>query len=441
MCVVGCGYVGLVTASGFASLGHTVIGVERDPARLAALSSGRTPFYEPGLEEQVRENMAEDRLSFTSSYGLGVQGAEFIFLAVNTPVDEAGMVDLSDFWQAARELAGASLDRRPTVIVKSTVPVGTTQALAHFLRSQADGSQGWPVVASPEFLSEGNALRAFRECDRIVIGADDPDALAEVAFLYAAFDAPLIATDFSTAELIKYGSNAFLATKISFINELAHLCERAGAEVRTVASGIGMDPRIGASFLRAGVGFGGSCLPKDTRALARMARDRGIELSLLEAAIEANRRQREAVVLRLRETLGSLRNRTIALWGLAFKPNTADIREAPATSVVEALLEAGAAVQAYDPMANDAMRQCYPEAKYAPDALTAAEGADALVLLTDWNEFRSVDLAELRRRLQGDVLIDGRYIWEKEEVERAGLRYLTLAARSRREVETPALAA
>ena len=439
ICVIGCGYVGLVTAAGFASLGHTVFGIEQDGARLAALRSGRVPFYEPGLEQQVRENLARGRLTFSDEYREGVQDAGLVFLAVNTPAGEGGSVDLTNFWQAADELVRACEDHRPIVIVKSTVPVGTTQALADFLRGPAGGGRGWPVVASPEFLSEGDALRAFRESHRIVIGSDDPDALAETASLYAVLAIPIVATDFATAELIKYGSNAFLATKISFVNELAHLCEGAGADVRMVAQGMGLDPRIAPSFLRAGVGFGGSCLPKDARALARMARQAGAQLSLLEAALEVNRRQRQAVALRLREALGSLRGRRVALWGLAFKPNTDDVREAPAADVIEALLMGGAQVRAYDPMANDAMRQRYPEVLYAPDPLAAAEGADALVLLTEWEEFLAVDWAELRHRMRGNVLLDGRYAWERGAVECAGLRYLTLSGGPRYEARRPAL--
>jgi UDPglucose 6-dehydrogenase len=436
--VIGCGYVGLVTASGFATAGHSVIGVERDQLRLSALRCGRVPFYEPGVEEQVQENMARARLTFTDEYAAGLRSAEFVLLAVNTPVDEAGRVDLTDFWQAAGDMVRASANRRPTVIVKSTVPVGTTQALAAFLSRQAGGGRAWRVVANPEFLTEGSALRAFRQNHRVVIGSDDEDALEDVASLYATFEAPIIRTDSATAELIKYGSNAFLATKVSFINELAHLCERAGADVRTVARGMGLDPRIAPSFLRPGVGFGGSCLPKDARALARLARDESMELLLVEAAIEANLRQRRMVTLRLREELGSLEGRSVALWGLAFKPNTDDIREAPAGDIIEALLEDGAEVRAYDPIANDVMRQRHPEAVYAPDALSAARDSDALVLLTEWDEFRSIDFAELRRCMRGNVIIDGRYLWERGSVVRAGLRYLTLTPEAPKRAGAPA---
>ena len=435
ICVVGCGYVGLVTAAGFASLGHTVIGLERDHARLAALRSGRVPFYEPGLEEQVQENMTLERLSFTDDCAAAVEDAEIVALAVNTPVDEAGNVDLTDFWQAAEQLVRTSAEQRPIVIVKSTVPVGTAQALADFL-CQRVGVESWPVVMNPEFLSEGSAVRSFLQPDRIVIGSDDADALDEVASLNVTSEAPVVRTDFRTAELIKYGSNAFLATKISFINELAQLCERTGADVQTVALGMGLDSRIGPSFLRAGVGFGGSCLPKDTRALARMARDEEGELLIVEAAIEANLRRRQAVVLRLREALGSLDGKRIALWGLAFKPDTDDIREAPAAHIIEALVMAGAEVHAYDPLANEVMQRRNPKAIYAADALTAAHQADALVLLTEWEEFRFVDLTELCRRMRGKVVIDGRYLWDRESVERAGLSYLTLTAEAGREAQT-----
>ena len=427
ICVVGCGYVGLVTAAGFASLGHTVIGLERDHARLAALRSGRVPFYEPGLEEQMRENMTSARLTFTDDCAAAVNDAEFVALAVNTPVDETGKVDLTDFWQAADQLVRTSAERRPIVIVKSTVPVGTAQALADFLCQRA-GVESWSVVMNPEFLSEGSAVRSFLQPDRTVIGSDDEDALEEVASLNATSEAPVVKTDFRTAELIKYGSNAFLATKISFINELAQLCERTGADVRTVALGMGLDSRIAPSFLRAGVGFGGSCLPKDTRALARMARDEEGEFLIVEAAIEANLRRRQAVVLRLREALGSLAGKRIALWGLAFKPDTDDIREAPAADIIEALVKDGAEVHAYDPLANEVMQRRHRVAIYEADALTAAHEADALVLLTEWEEFRSIDFTELRRRMRGNVVIDGRYFWDRGSVERAGLRYLTLTA-------------
>ncbi len=287
-------------------------------------------------------------------------------------------------------------------------------------------------MSNPEFLAEGNALHALRECNRIILGSDDQWALTEVASLYAPFQVPLIATDFATAEMIKYASNAFLAAKVSFINETAHFCEQVGADVQTVALGMGLDPRIGLAFLRPGVGFGGSCLPKDTRALVRMARDHSLQFSLVEAALETNRLQRRAVIQRLREAMGTLADRRVAIWGLAFKPNTSDVREAPACDVIEMLLAEGAEVRAYDPQAMDSMRKRQPSLNYAPDAFAAVEGADALVLLTEWQEFRLADLAAVRRRMRGNIVFDGRFMWEKEDVEEAGLTYITVAGVSQR---------
>jgi len=427
ICVVGCGYVGLVTATGFASVGHYVVGLDNDQSRIQMLREGRVPFFEPGLEEKVRENQAEGHLAFITDYEEAIAGAEFVFLAVNTPEHGDGCPNLTNLWQAVLTVRKAARDHRPIIMVKSTVPIGTTQALASLLNTVSDNGTPWSVVVNPEFLSEGQALNAFLHCDRVVLGSNDERALREAASLYDSFDCPIVSAEFATAETIKYASNAFLATKLSFINEIAFLCESLGVDVREVARGIGLDPRIGLSFLKAGVGFGGSCLPKDTRTLVNLAREAGEESTLFPAVMRVNDRRRAVVVDRLRQALSGLEGRVVCLWGLAFKPNTDDIRDAPSIDIIRLLLADGAIVRAYDPMANARVGALFPQVTYCPDALTACEGADALVLLTEWQEFEGIDLQEARRRMQGDVLLDGRYVWQRSHVETAGFRYLNLA--------------
>jgi UDPglucose 6-dehydrogenase len=426
--MVGCGYVGLVTACGFASLGHDLVCVDSDPARVQMLREGRVPFFEPGLTEMLRDNYAAGRLTFTTDFQAAVCGAEFVFLAVNTPEDGDGRPDLTNVWQAVLSVRRAARKKRPIVVVKSTVPIGTTQALASFLNALSDNGTPWRVVVNPEFLSEGQALKAFLHSDRVILGGDDERALREVASLYEPFDCPVVSGDFATAETIKYASNAFLATKLSFINEIAFICESLGVDVREVARGIGLDRRIGPSFLKAGVGFGGSCLPKDTRTLVNLMREAGEESVLLQAVMRVNDRRRSAVVDRLRQALGDLQGRVVALWGLAFKPGTDDIRDAPSLAVIRLLLANGATVRAYDPMTNARVGNVFPEVTYCRDALSACEGADALVLLTEWQEFKSADLREARARMRGDILLDGRYVWRRSRVEAAGFRHLNLAA-------------
>jgi len=422
ICVIGAGYVGLVTGTCFADLGNQVVILDIDAGRVERLQSGVMPIYEPGLEELVRRNAAGGRLRFTTSYEEGLAQAEFVFIAVDTPSGTEGEADLRSVRAAASSIA-AAMDHPLIIVNKSTVPIGTGDWVADIInRHRRNGVDFW-VVSNPEFLREGSAVHDFLNPDRVVLGSMSREAAEKVAQLYLPLRAPIIVTDLRTAEMIKYASNAFLASRISFINEIASICERLGADVKEVAAGMGYDKRIGPAFLDAGLGFGGSCFPKDVRALAHMAAIHGCHPQLLRAVLEINADQRRMVVQKLRELLGGLDERTIGILGLAFKPNTDDMREAPALELIHLLQHEGARVKAYDPVAMDNARRVLPEITYCADPYQVAEGADALVVATEWNEFKHLDLERVHKAMRRPVVVDGRNIYDPEAMIALGFTY------------------
>jgi UDPglucose 6-dehydrogenase len=422
ICVVGVGYVGLVTAAGFADLGNRVAALDINEERIQNLCRGILPIYEPGLEEWVRRNVRAGRLAFTTSYEEALEGAEFAFIAVGTPEGVDGEADLRYVREAAIAIAGAM--RRPIVVInKSTVPVGTGDWVAEIIRSHQKKAVPFSVVSCPEFLREGSALVDFMNPSRTVLGSMDREAADKVAQLHLPLRAPIMITDLRTAEMIKYASNAFLATKISFINEIANICEALGADVKEVASGMGYDPRIGRHFLEAGVGYGGSCFPKDVKALARMASVQGRNPQLLQAVMDINEDRRRILVEHVESLVGSLQKSEIGLLGLAFKSNTDDIREAPALQIAAMLQRRGATVRGYDPVANANAARVSPTLRLCPDPYSLAEGTDALVVVTDWNEFKQLDLPRIRNLMRKPNLIDGRNIYEPAEMKALGFQY------------------
>jgi len=420
--VIGVGYVGLVTGVCFSDLGNRAICVDINEQRIEGLQQGVMPIYEPGLEELVARNVRAGRLSFTTSYAEGLREAEFVFIAVGTPEGVDGEADLRYVRMAARSIA--EVMDHPTIIVnKSTVPVGTGDWVADIIREYRSNDVEFAVVSNPEFLREGAAISDFMSPDRVVLGSLNREAAEKVAQLYLPLRATIMIADLRTAEMIKYASNAFLATRISFINEISNICEALGADVKEVATGMGYDKRIGHAFLDAGVGYGGSCFPKDVRALTYMAEIKGRHPQLLRAVMEINNYQRRAVVRKLEQALGSLRGKTVGLLGLAFKPNTDDMREAPSIYVAHMLRTAGAYVRAYDPVAMSVAARVVPEVELAQDPYTLAEGCDALVVLTEWNEFKNLDLVRIRNLMNQPVLIDGRNIYDPAMMSELGFHY------------------
>jgi len=422
--VIGTRYVGLTTGTVFADLGNQVTCIDIDARTIADLRQGILPIYEPGLQELVVRNTAAGRLHFSTSYQEGLREAEFVFIAVGTPDDgKDGGADLSQVCSAAKSIA-EGLHQPVVVVNKSTVPIGTGDLVTNIINEHRRHDVPFSVVSNPEFLREGSALKDCMQPDRVVLGAVDRAAAETVAELYRGLGSQIIVTDLRTAEMIKYASNAFLATRISFINEIAAICERLGADVTEVARGMGCDVRIGPYFLDAGLGFGGSCFPKDVKALMHMAKDAGQHPQLLQAVMDINADRRRWVVERLQEQLGELRGKRIGLLGLAFKPNTDDIREAPSLALIALLQEAGATVAAYDPVAMDNAGEETTEVEFCADAYCAAAGADAVVLVTEWNEFRQLDLAQLRDQMRRPLLIDGRNLYDPAELLQLGFTYV-----------------
>ncbi len=420
--VVGTGYVGLVTGTCLADLGNRVACVDINEQKIEGLKQGVMPIYEPGLEELVTRNVQAGRLSFTTSYVEGLKEAEFVFIAVGTPEGVDGEADLRYVRMAACSIAEV-MDHPMIIINKSTVPVGTGDWVANIIREHCNGDADFAVVSNPEFLREGAAIADFLYPDRVVLGSLNQEAAEKVAQLYLPLRTTIMTTDLRTAEMIKYASNAFLATRISFINEIATVCEALGADVKEVATGMSYDKRIGHAHLDAGVGYGGSCFPKDVKALAYMAEIKGRHPQLLRAVMEINSYQRRAVVHKLEQALGNLRGKTIGLLGLAFKPNTDDMREAPSAHIARMLQTAGARVRAYDPVAMKVAAREVPAVELAENAYALAEGCDALVVVTEWNEFKQLDLARIRELMDGPVLIDGRNIYDPATMEELGFYY------------------
>jgi UDPglucose 6-dehydrogenase len=423
ICIVGTGYVGLVTGACFADLGHRVICLDVDEGKIARLKQGIMPIYEPGLEELVQRNARGGRLSFTSAYPEALAEAEFAFIAVGTPSGVDGEADLQYVRTVAESIA--DVVNHPIIVVnKSTVPVGTGDWVADIITKRRGGNDpDFPVVSNPEFLREGSAINDFMNPDRVVLGSLNREAANRVAQLYLSLRCPIMITDLRTAEMIKYASNAFLATRISFTNEIANICEDLGADVREVATGMGYDKRIGHAFLDAGLGWGGSCFPKDVKALAHMAVLHGAHPQLLQAVMDINRNQRRRVVMRLRRALGGLSDKVVGLLGLSFKPNTDDIREAPALEVIYLLQNEDAIIRAYDPAAMEAAARVLHSVTLCKDPYQVAEGADALVLATEWNEFKHLDFERIRQTMRTPVIIDGRNLWDPERLRALGFTY------------------
>jgi len=424
--VIGTGYVGLVTGACFAEFGVDVICVDVDAAKLERLSAGEMPIYEPGLEQMVTKNMQSGRLRFTTDIKLAVEQALVIFLAVGTPPKADGSPDLSFVEAAARSVA-EHMNGYKVIVTKSTVPIGTGEHIRKLIREHQKSKLNFGIVSNPEFLREGAAINDFMRPDRVVIGSRDDEAIAIMRDLYRPLyliEAPFVVTSLEAAELTKYAANAFLATKISFINEIANLCESIGCDVHDVARAIGMDKRIGSKFLHPGPGFGGSCFPKDTRALASVARDFGRDSLIVDAVIEVNRRQREGMLPKIEKLVGSLQGKIIAVLGLAFKPETNDMREAPSVEIIHGLQKSGATVRAYDPVAMVEASELVSDVVFADDEYGAVTGADALVFVTEWNQFRALDMARIRDLMRSPNIADLRNIYEPEHMREIGFKYV-----------------
>ena len=424
--VIGSGYVGLVTGACFAEFGVDVTCVDVDADKIARLSDGIIPIYEPGLEQLVVKNIQAGRLRFTTNIKSAVEQALVIFLAVGTPPKEDGSADLAHIETAARSVA-EYMNGYKVIVTKSTVPVGTGEHLRALVREHQKKPNNFGIVSNPEFLREGAAIDDFMRPDRVVIGSRDEEAIAIMRDLYRPLyliETPFVTTSLEAAEVIKYAANAFLATKISFINEIANLCDRIGCDVHDVARGIGMDRRIGSKFLHPGPGFGGSCFPKDTRALSAVARQFKSDSLIVDAVIEVNRRQREIMLPKIEKLVGGLKGKTIAVLGLSFKPETDDMREAPSIDIIRGLVERGATVRAYDPVAMQEAAKILPRITYVEDEYAAVTGADALVFMTEWNQFRALNMERVRSLMRSPRIADLRNIYEPDSLRELGFDYV-----------------
>ena len=439
ICVMGTGYVGLVTGACLSDFGNAVTCVDIDAQRIARLKAGEVPIYEPGLEEMMARNIARGRLTFSTEIPFAIKTSQLIFIAVGTPSMPDGDVDMSYVYNAARTI-GQYMEDYKIIVNKSTVPVGTGVQVADLIR-QAQPGIDFDIVSNPEFLREGSAIDDFMHPDRLVIGAGNQRSLEAVVDVYRPLyqnDIPMVLTDVESAEMIKYAANALLATKISFINEIANICEAYGADVTAVARGMGLDQRIGPRNLSAGAGYGGSCFPKDVAGLAAIARKGQVDSPLIQAINPSNSHQRRRMVAKLRELVGPFGGRTVCLLGLSFKPDTDDLREAPALEMIETLQAEGATVRAYDPAAMEKAQQLYPKLVCCESPYQAAEGADALVLMTEWNEFRNIDLAVLHSTLKAPRILDCRNLYHPRQMQEMGFEYLSVGRPPRRPgQETP----
>lgn len=427
--VIGTGYVGLVTGACFAEFGVFVTCVDRDTSKIESLRGGHIPFYEPGLADLVKRNVEQGRLRFSTDIADAVESSLVIFVAVGTPPRGDGSADLSYVEDVAREIAEHMRDYK-VIVTKSTVPVGTGKRIRGIIQSVHKEKIHFDVVSNPEFLREGAAIEDFMRPNRVVIGTESEQAAAIMRDLYRPLyliETPVVVTGIETAELIKYASNSFLATKISFINEIANLCEKVGADVNVVAKGMGLDGRIGQKFLHAGPGFGGSCFPKDTRALLQIAGERGVSLGVVKAAVEANERQRDIVAGKILDTMSPVNGKTVGVLGLSFKPNTNDMREAPSLYIISRLVREGAQVRAFDPVAMaDAREMLESPITFCSDAYEALKGADAAVLITEWNQFRSLDLERIHRDMRQPFFFDLRNVYEPQTMRDFGFRYFSV---------------
>lgn len=426
--VIGTGYVGLVTGACFAEFGLNVVCMDIDARRIARLEKGDVPFYEPGLSELVAKGIRDQRLSFTTDIAKAVDQALVIFIAVGTPTLSDGSADLSYVEEVGRGIA-RSMTGYKVIATKSTVPVGTGEKLREMIRSHQPKPYRYDIVSNPEFLREGSAIEDFLRPNRVIIGADSDQAIAIMKDLYRPLyliETPFVITDIPTAEMIKYASNAFLATKVSFINEIANLCERVGADVQVVAKGMGLDQRIGGKFLHAGPGFGGSCFPKDVTALIQTGEKAGCDMLIARATTQVNDRQRRLMIEKIHGALGELKGKVVGMLGLSFKPNTSDLRESPALMIAKQLLTEGCTVRAYDPAALEEGTKSLSGLIPCIDAYDAADGADALVLTTEWNQFRNLDLERIRTALRHPIFIDLRNVYEPDRMATLGFHYISV---------------
>ena len=428
ICIVGTGYVGLVTGACLADFGIDVIAVDKDEQKIGALQSGRIPIYEPGLDSLVARNVEEGRLEFSTQVGEAVEAASAVFIAVGTPPKVDGSADLRFIREVAQSI-GRHLNSYKVVVTKSTVPIGTGRIIRDIVAETSGGQHEFAVVSNPEFLREGSAIEDFMHPDRVVIGTDDRRALDTLRDIYSPLlvaGVPFVSTDVESAEMIKYASNSFLATKISFINEVAELCESVGADVEVVARGMGLDSRIGNQFLRAGPGFGGSCFPKDTRAMANMALANGLRFRIVESVLEVNQQSRSRMLSKVDEAFGGLDGKTVAALGLSFKADTDDLRDSPAVDIIDGMLEHGATIRAFDPAAGDEARKRLPSAQFCSDPYEASESADGIVIMTEWNQFRKLSLNRLQQTLRTPLIVDLRNLYDPAGMSRAGFRYISV---------------
>jgi UDPglucose 6-dehydrogenase len=425
--VIGSGYVGLVAGACLAENGNDVVCVDKDPAKIRVLQRGKIPIYEPGLEEMVKRNRTEKRLTFTTALAKGVRQAQIIFIAVGTPTGEDGSADLQHVLAVARELAQA-MNGYKVVVNKSTVPVGTAAKVRDVIRRET--THPFSVVSNPEFLKQGAAIDDFMKPDRVVVGAEDPRAAELMKELYSPFTrtgAPIMMMDCASAELCKYAANAMLATRISFMNEVSNVCEAVGANVDQVRHAVAADRRIGPSFLFPGVGYGGSCFPKDVKAMVKFAEDKQYDFQILRAVESVNEAQKRRLTAKMEKHFGSLKGKRIAIWGLAFKPKTDDMREAPAVPLIQGLLAAGASVHAYDPEAMDVAKKIFgSKVHFAESGYAALTGADALAIVTEWNEFREPDFERMRKLMRSPVVFDGRNIYNPDSLRSQGFQYFSM---------------
>lgn len=432
VCVMGTGYVGLVTGSCLADFGNTVVCVDIDQQRIGKLKEGESPIYEPGLDELIARNVDQGRLTFSSEVAFAIKTSEIIFICVGTPPMPTGDVDMS-FVTGAAKMIGEFMEDHKIIVNKSTVPVGTGVDVSEVIRKEKP-DQDFDVVSNPEFLREGSAIDDFLHPDRLVIGATSKRAMEAILDVYNPLfehDVPMVLTDVESAEMIKYASNALLAAKISFINEIANICEAYGADVSAVARGMGFDERIGYRNLNAGAGYGGSCFPKDVIGLVATARKGGVDAPVIEAIDPSNSSQRQRMISKLADLVGPFSGKSVCLLGLSFKPDTDDIRDAPSLEMIEALLAAGASVKAYDPVANDHAHRQFPDIICCEDPYTAAESCDAIVLMTEWNEFRNIDLPRLQKLLVTPKFLDCRNIYEPQRMSEIGFEYVSVGRKSR----------
>jgi UDPglucose 6-dehydrogenase len=425
ICVIGTGYVGLVTGTCLAEFGMNITCIDNDTKKIQSLEEGQIPLFEPGLENLIKRNVAQGRLRFSTDIKEGVTNSLVIFVTVGTPPNEDGSSDLRHVEEVAKEIAQC-IDGYKVIVLKSTVPIGTSRRVKEIIQTDQKKPVHFDVVCNPEYQREGSAVEDFMRPDRVTLGAESEQAVAIIKDIYSPLylnETPFVITNFETAEMIKYASNAFLATKITFINEIANLCERVGADVHHVARAMGLDGRIGRKFLHPGPGFGGSCFPKDTRALVAMAEKNGESMRVVQSVIETNDRQKLRMVDKIRETVGDLNGKTIGILGLSFKPNTDDIRESPAIIIIEEMQGMGARVKAYDPVTMDTAKVVLKDTEFCSDPYETALGCDALVLATEWNEFRRLDLPRVKEKMKQPIFIDLRNVYEPSQMRNLGFKY------------------